>query len=85
MTRVKNISAEDQLILESMKKIHADYMPRMRSHSTLLSETGYEAQELSDIFSICRHNTASWLLGWAKSSMIALLEIGRTHKTNVMS
>jgi hypothetical protein len=85
MNHKENISVEDNLSLDSMKKIHAGYMPRMRSHSTLLSETGYEAQELSGILGICIQNTALWLSGWAKSSMIALLEIGRTNKTNVVN
>jgi transposase len=80
MIRIKEISAEEKVTLENMKKNHPGHMPRMRAHAILLSETGYEVQELSEIFGVCRQTTATWLRAWSKGGVCALLDKPRSGR-----
>lgn len=80
MLYVKDISAEEKLTLENMKKNYPGYMPRMRAHAVLLSDTGYEVQQIADIFGVCRQTTASWLRSWAKQGIFGLFDKPRSGR-----
>lgn len=80
MLYVTDISAEEKLTLENMKKNYPEYMPRMRAHAVLLSETGYEVQQIADIFGVCRQTTASWLRSWAKEGIFGLFDKPRSGR-----
>jgi transposase len=80
MIKIKEISEEEKITLENMKKNHPGYMPRMRAHAVLLSESGFELQELSEIFGVCRQTTATWLKAWSKGGVSALLDKPRSGR-----
>ncbi len=80
MIRIKKISNEERTTLEDMKKNHPVYTPRMRAHAILLSESGFEVQEIAEIFGVCRQSAATWLRGWSKRGVCALLDKPRSGR-----
>ncbi len=80
MIRIKEISKEERLTLEEMKKNHPVYTPRMRAHAILLSESGFDVQEIAEIFGICRQSAATWLRAWSKYGVCALLDKPRSGR-----
>ena len=80
MIRIKELTQEQRDALENMKKNHQGHMPRMRAHAILLSETGFEVQELSKIFGVCRQTTATWLKSWNKEGMAGLEDKPRSGR-----
>ncbi len=80
MLRVSRLAEEERLTLENMKKYHPGNMPRMRAHAILLSDTGFEVQELAQIFNACRQTTATWLRSWEKKGVCGLLDKPRSGR-----
>ncbi len=80
MIRIKELTPEEKAILENVKKSHPGYMPRMRAHAILLSESGFEVQELSEIFGVCRQTTATWLKAWNKEGLAGLEDKPRSGR-----
>ncbi len=80
MIRIKELTEEEKITLENMKKSHPGHMPRMRAHAILLSHAGFEVQELSDIFGVCRQTTATWLKSWTKEGICGLLDKPRSGR-----
>jgi transposase len=80
MLNVKNLSAEDKLILGNMNRHHSSYASRMRAHAVLLSDTGFSLTELSDTFGVCRQTAATWLNDWEAGGASALLDKPRSGR-----
>ncbi len=80
MTLIKKLTAEEKITLEHMKKGHPGHTPRMRAHAVLLSNAGFEAQELSDIFGVCKQTTIAWLKSWTKDGICGLLDKPRSGR-----
>ncbi len=80
MLRVKELTQDEKLMLENMKKNHPGNMPRMRAHAILLSETGFEVQEMATIFGACRQTVATWLRAWEKKGVCGLLDKHRSGR-----
>jgi len=80
MIYIKEISAEERKSLEDMKKNHPNYMPRMRAHAVLLSASGFDLQELCEIFGVCRQTIATWLHAWSRGGINALLDKPRSGR-----
>ena len=80
MLRVNKLTEEEKVTLENMKKSHPGNLPRMRAHAILLSNTGFEVQELAEIFSTCRQTTATWLKSWNKEGMAGLEDKPRSGR-----
>ncbi|MCX7084475.1 MAG: helix-turn-helix domain-containing protein [Methylococcales bacterium] len=80
MIRIKEITAEERATLEDMKKNHPVYTPRMRAHAVLLCESGFDVQEIAEIFGVCRQSAATWMRGWSKHGICALLDKPRSGR-----
>ncbi len=80
MLRVKELTEEEKVTLENMKKSHPGNLPRIRAHAVLLSNTGFQVQELAEIFSTCRQTTATWLRAWEKKGICGLLDKHRSGR-----
>jgi len=85
MISIKDITSEERATLEDMKKNHPVYNPRMRAHAVLLSVSGFEVQEISEIFGVCRQSVATWLRGWEKHGLCALLDKPRSGRPRKMA
>ena len=80
MLTIKNLSAEDKLILGNMNRHHFSYASRMRAHAVLLSDTGFSLTELSETFGVCRQTAATWLNAWEAGGASALLDKPRSGR-----
>ena len=80
MLNVKNLSAEDKLILGNMNRHHSLYASRIRAHAVLLSNTGFSLTELSETFGVCRQTAATWLNAWEAGGASALLDKPRSGR-----
>ena len=80
MLHVKNITEQEIQTLEEMKKNHPSHMSRIRAHAVLLSNSGFEVQELSKIFGSCRQTTATWLRTWDKKGICGLFDKPRSGR-----
>ena len=80
MLRVNKLTEEEKITLEQMKKNHPGNFPRMRAHAILLSNIGFEVQELAKIFNACRQTIATWLRAWEKKGICGLLDKHRSGR-----
>ncbi len=79
MLHIKKITEEEKLTLENMRKNHPGYMPRMRAHAVLLSQDGYQVNDLSDLFGVCKKTIVAWLRGWANAGIFGLIDKPRKN------
>ena len=80
MLYIKHISIEEKQTLEEMKKNHPDYLPRIRAHAILLSNSGFKLREICDVFGICRQTAATWIRSWSTEGVCALLDKPRSGR-----
>ncbi len=72
--RVKELTKDERLMLESMKKNHPSISTRTRAQAVLLSDSGFEVQKIAVVFSVCRQSVATWLNAWKKIGVCGLFD-----------
>ncbi len=80
MLHIKSITAEEKATLEEMKKNHPSHFTRQRAHAILLSATGFDIRELSQIFDTCRQTAATWVRGWERKGIVGLFDKPRSGR-----
>ena len=85
MLYIAPLLPEERITLEEMYKNHPDHAPRMRAHAVLLSHSGYQVNELSSIFGVCRQTAAAWLHTWEDLGVCGLLNGTRSGRPTKLS
>lgn len=71
--------------LESMRKNHSQYLPRIRAHAILLSNSGYGIKETAKIFGVCRQAVSSWIKKWENLGVAGLIDQSRSGRPPTIS
>ncbi len=74
---VSALSEFAQTSLQAMYQHHANYYTRLRAHSVLLSNDGWNVREIAKILGVNRQSVASWLHAWEALGLCGLIEAPR--------
>ncbi|MCX7084877.1 MAG: helix-turn-helix domain-containing protein [Methylococcales bacterium] len=81
MLYIKNITVEEKVTLEEMKKNHPSRLTRQRAHAILLTVTGFDIREIAKIFDTCRQTAATWVRGWERKGIVGLFDKPRSGRS----
>jgi len=84
MIFVEQLSEEEVITLEDLKKFHPKYSPRTRAHSILLSHQGYPISEISSVLSICRQTVSTSISNWETNGIRGLLDKPRSGRPRII-
>ncbi len=80
MLHITNISIEEKLTLEEMKKNHPCYLSRKRANAILLSNNGLKLQQICKALGVCRQTVAIWIRSWSAYGLCGLFDKPRTGR-----
>lgn len=81
---VEPLTDEDRQRLKEIHKTDANWRRRMRAQAILLSEKGFELNQLATIFEIDRDSISQWLDWWAESGFNGLSDDPRSGRPPIL-
>jgi transposase len=82
---VKPLTDEQRQRLKEIHKTDAGWRTRMRAHAILLSEKGFELNQLSAIFDTDRDAVSQWLDWWAEYQFDGLSDDPRSGRPPILA
>ena len=72
MNFIEPLEEAEKITLREMHAKHPSPSVRMRAHAVLLSDKGFEINELAEIFDKCRQTVSGWITTWRRSGLTGL-------------
>jgi transposase len=74
------LSSIEIATLEAMRTYHPLPTARVRAHALILSNKGYQVQEIADIHEVCRQSVSSWIRNWESEGLCGLVDKPRSGR-----
>jgi transposase len=81
---VEPLTDEQRQRLKEIHKTDASWRTRMRAHAILLSEKGFELNQLATIFDADRDAVSQWLDWWAEYGFEGLSDDPRSGRPPIL-
>lgn len=85
MKYVKPLQESERITLEELLKNHSSSRARARAHAVLLSNRGFNLNEIARIFEIDRDTASRWLSDWEKNGIAGLHDDPRSGRPNKLT
>ena len=80
MLFVDTLSEIEISTLDELRTHHLLPTARVRAQGIILSDKGYELQEISDILDVCRQSVSTWIINWNSDGLCGLLDKPRSGR-----
>jgi Helix-turn-helix domain len=81
---VEPLTDEERQRLKEIHKTDASWRTRMRAHAILLSDKGFELNQLATIFDADRDAVSQWLDWWAEHGFEGLSDDPRSGRPPIL-
>jgi hypothetical protein len=81
---VESLTDEERQRLKEIHKTDANWRTRMRAHAILLSDKGFELNQLATIFDADRDAVSQWLDWWAEYRFEGLSDDPRSGRPPIL-
>lgn len=77
------VGALSSIEITTLDELHTNHpLPtaRNRAHAIILSDKGYEVQEIANILGVCRQSVSSWINNWDLDGLCGLFDTPRSGR-----
>jgi transposase len=85
MLYVNPLTGAEIVTLQEMPKNHPTHSVRMRAHAILMSDEGYQVQEIAGVYNVCRQSVSTWIRAWNRAGLLGLRDKPRSGRPRTLS